>query len=277
MALSSSLKNTTTDLSNPMSSIIDRSDMAAVKDQPYDELVAYGVSGISEMYKGFETTRSGWLKTVAVCLTLYSRQDEPQVREGLKAHQSEGFNKSLSRKPNRRLKVEHVIVALNGHMVASKGTAISGSAKTRLKQAVGYICKLGDTLEERINELGEFESFNALIKKVREDEAGRVTKPIAAPSQADNLLNGERMFAKRFYEAGAPAKARFEVEDVNGSGPIDGLWVALCRSSGSGFEVVRLSRRTNVIEPMIAEAQEQDRLLRDELAAQAVVSKEAAA
>ncbi|GLQ66067.1 hypothetical protein GCM10007870_16510 [Gluconobacter kondonii] len=260
-----------------MSSIIDRSDMAAVKGQPYDELVAYGVSGISEMYKGFDTTRSGWLKTVAVCLTLYSRQDEPEVRKGLLAHQSEAFDKSLTDVPNRQLDVAHVIVALNGHAAAIGGAAISGAAKTRLKQGVEYLCKLGDTLEERINELGEFESFNALIKKVREDEAGRVTKPVAVPAQADNLLNGERKFAERFYKATAPAKARFEVEDVNGSSPIDGLWVALCRSSGSGFEVVRLSRQKNLIEPMISEAQEQDRLLRDELAAQATVSKEAAA
>ncbi|KXV49429.1 hypothetical protein AD945_04300 [Gluconobacter albidus] len=260
-----------------MSSIIDRSDMTAVRDQPYDVIVAYGISGISEMYAGFDKARSGWLKTVAVCLTLYSRQGESEIRKGLIAHQSEGFNKSLDDTPDRQLEVAHVIVALNGHVAASKGAAISGAAKTRLKQGVEYICKLGDTLEERINKLGEFESFNALIKKVREDEAGRVTKPIAVPAQTDNLLNGERKFAERFYKATAPAKARFEVEDVNGSSPIDGLWVALCRSSGSGFEVVRLSRQKSLIEPMIAEAQEQDRLLRDELGAQTTVSKEAAA
>ncbi|AQS85138.1 hypothetical protein A0U92_10490 [Acetobacter aceti] len=260
-----------------MSSIIGRSDMTAVVDKPYNEVVAYGIAGISEMYAGFADTRKGWLKTVAVCLTLYSRQGEPAIREGLKAQQSEAFRDSLRKKPDRRFKVEHVIAALNASAVSNGGTAIDGSAKTRLKQAVSYICKLGDTLDERINELDEFESFNALIKKVREDEAGRVSKPEPETTVKDNILNGERRFTKCFYEKTSPAKAIFEMEEVNGRPPIDGLWVALCRASGSKFEIVRMSRQSNVIDPMITEAMEQDVLLHDEQAAEAAKSEDAEA
>ncbi|MFT8642460.1 MAG: hypothetical protein ABF751_11105 [Acetobacter orientalis] len=266
--------DTNTDFFKPYESMLERFDIKGIQETSYDDLVQKAIAGIAKMADGFEKTRSGWLETVSVCVVLLSRQHEPSIRQRLITCQSEGFQKTLEKNPDRNLKVEHVIVMLNEMVNRRGGQKIAGSAKTRLKQAVNYIHGLAETLDARVGALSEFPSFSALIKSVREDTAGQGA-PRKVRAGALMVDNGLRQFAGSYYTSIAPVVGEFTVDD-DSTIPHDGLWITVCRSKGKLFEVVRLSRQPEDINAVLTTAAECDALLKKDYEAEMAQSEDEA-
>ena len=243
-------------------------DIQSIQYKPCAELLRSAVDGVSKMERGFETTRKGWIETVSVCVVLLSRQHEPEIREELKAYQSDHFLKTLEDNPNRKFEVSHIIAMINAKVVSFGGSAIAGSAKTRLKQAVNFIHGLGDDLKEKVDALNEYPSFSALCKALKEDSAGKkVEKP-----RSDVKVQTE--FARNYYINTAPSQAEFFID--GGTQQSDTLWSAVCRVKDGVFEILRLSDRPQDIDNLLVTAIQQDELLKRDLVAEAAKLKDGA-
>ncbi|WP_406236953.1 hypothetical protein ACF3NX_06465 [Acetobacter orientalis] len=261
-------KKSETDFLSPHDAKPEQFDIESIQHKPCAELLESAINGVSNMEQGYETTRKGWIETVSVCVVLLSRQHEPEIREELKIYQSDYFLKTLESNPNRKFEVNHVIAMINAKVVSFGGSAIAGSAKTRLKQAVNFIHGLGDDLQEKVIALNEYPSFSALCKALKEDSAGKkVEKP-----RPD--VKAQTEFARNYYINTAPSQAEFSI-DGDTHQP-DTLWSAVCRVKDGVFEILRLSDQTQDLDTLLATAIQQDELLKKDLVAEAAKLKDGA-